>query len=119
MCVAASIGLFVPFELLGSSPLRCGFIANLWPFAVIAMLWIERVIDPAMEVVGAMKPRADTDENAAVEPFRAVVAVGNAVIRRVVIVTVGTVGCDSDVDADLSLCFESGCRKEHSSNSGS
>jgi hypothetical protein len=50
-----------------------------------------------------MEPGANADEDAAIEPFRAIVSVGNAVIRGIVIVTVGAIGSDPDVDADLSL----------------
>jgi len=59
-----------------------------------------------------MKPRSSTDEHAAIEPFRAVVAVGNAAIGGVVIVTIGTIRGDPDIDADLSLCFGSSRHKE-------
>ena len=87
-CVATPIPRFIALELRGGYSLRRGFVANLGPGAVIAVLWVESVIDVALEVGGAMKPGAGTDENAAIEPFRPVVAVGNAVIRSIVIVTV-------------------------------
>jgi hypothetical protein len=85
--------------------------------AAIAVVWIEGVVYVALEVIGAMKPRANADENAAIEPFRAVIAVGNAVIGGVVIVTIGTIRGDSDFDHDLSLCFGSSYHKKDSSNS--
>ena len=93
-CVATPIPRFIALELRGGYSLRRGFVANLGPGAnfwhrpLIAVLWVESVIDVALEVGGAMKPGAGTDENAAIEPFRPVVAVGNAVIRSIVIVTV-------------------------------
>ena len=81
------------------------------------MLRIERVVYFALEVVGAMKPRSNADEYAAIEPFRAVVAVGNAVIRGVIVVAVRAIRGDADFDRDLSLCFGSRCCKEDSRNS--
>ncbi len=79
---------------------------------------METVIYMASEVVRAMKPRAGANEDAARKPFRAVVAVGGAVVRGIVIVTVRTSRCGSDVhaDADLSLCFGSGYREADHSN---
>ena len=115
--VAASIPRFIALELLGGSALRGGFLASFWQRAVIAVLRIERVVYFALEVAGAMKPRSNADEYAAIEPFRAVVAVGNAVIGGVIVVAVGAIRGDADFDRDLSLCFGSSCYKEDSRNS--
>jgi len=116
-CVATPVPRFISFELLRGPALRCGFFANFRHISLIAVLWIEGVVYLALEVAAAMKPRADADENAAVEPFCSVVAVGNAVIGSVVIVTIGTIRGNSDVDGNLSLYFGSSCYKEDSSNS--
>ena len=116
-CVAASIPHFISLELRGGFSLRCGLVANFWHRPLIAVLWVEGIVHLALEVAAAMKPRANADENAAIEPFRAVVAVGNTVIGGVIVVTVGTIRGDSNLDADLSMCFGSSCYKKDSRNS--
>jgi hypothetical protein len=115
--VTAPIALLVSFEKVGRSPLRGGLIANLGRWTVVAVSRVERVVDTAMEVIGALKPRTGPDENAAVKPLLAVIPVGNAAVGGVVVVTIRTIRCDCDVHADLGFCFESGCRKKHSGNS--
>jgi hypothetical protein len=115
--VAASIPRFISLELLRRFTLCRGFFADFWPFAVVTVLRVEGVVHLALEVATAMKPWANADEDAAIEPFRSVIAVGNAVIRGIVIVTVWTIRSDSDFDADLSLYFGNRCRQEDSSNS--
>jgi hypothetical protein len=96
---------------------RLGFVATVWLWAIIAVLRMETVIYVASEVVSAMKPRANANEDATGKPFRAVITVGGAVVWSDVIVTVGTFRRDSDVDAYLSLCFGSSCREADCSNS--
>jgi hypothetical protein len=46
-------------------------IASLGQGAIIAVLWIENVVDPGLKVVGNMKPRTNADENSTVatNPF--------------------------------------------------
>ena len=118
-CVAASITHFVSFEVgnLIDTLSRLGFRATVWHWAFIAVLRMETVIYVASEVVSAMKPRARANEDATRKPFRTIVALWGAVIRRDVIVTVGTFRRNSDVDAYLSLCFGTSCREADYSNS--
>jgi len=118
-CVTASIPLFVSFEVgnLIETLSRLGFVATAWPWAVIAMLRMETVIYVASEVVSAVKPWANANEDATGKPFRAVVAVGGAVVRSNVVVTVGTFRRNSNVDGYLSLCFGSSCHEADRSNS--
>src|SRR5580698_150889 len=80
-------------------------LATGWPWTVIAVLGMVAVVDMAAETFRAVKPGADADEDAAGKPLGAIVSVRSAVVGRSVIVTVGTFGRDSNVDADLSLCF--------------
>ena len=117
--VAASIAHFVCFEVgnLIETLSRLGLSATGWPWAGIAVLRMETVIYVASEVVTAMKPRASTNEDATPKPFRVVVAVGGAVVRRDIVVPVGTHRRNSDLDAHLSLCFGSSCHEADSSNS--
>src|ERR1700684_1052196 len=74
------------------------------------------VVYVAPEIIGTMKPWSGADEDATVKPLRAIVAVRGATVRSGVIVTIGTLRGDPDVDADLGICFGSGDRKAHSSN---
>jgi hypothetical protein len=64
-----------------------------------------------------MEPRANANEDAAIEPFRAVVAVGNTAVWGVVIVAIRTIRGNSDFDADLSIRFGRGRRKHETGNS--
>src|SRR5580658_5909940 len=99
---AVPIVHFIPPELRCGSPLRRGLVANLGQWAAIAVLWIEVVIHLSLESVGPMKPRTRANEDAAVKPFRPEVAVGGAIMRSVVIVTIGAFGGDSSIEIDLS-----------------
>ena len=81
--MTASIPHFVSFEVgdLIETLSRLGFVATVWLWAVIAVLRMETVIYVSSEVVSAMKPRASANEDATCKPFRAVVAIGGAVVR--------------------------------------
>jgi len=57
----------------------------------------------AVEVVGTVEPGTNTMKAPPLKPLRAVVAVGNAVIRSVIVVAVGTIRGYSDIDC--YLCF--------------
>jgi hypothetical protein len=67
--------------------------------AMVAMMRVEMVVHMAIEVMAAVEPRAGADEDAAVEPLRAIVPVGCAVIGSVVIVAIGTGWLGSNVYA--------------------
>ena len=56
--------------------------------AMVAIVWIEPVVNVAVEAAGTMEPRSGTDKESTVEPVRAVISVGRAVIRSVIEVTV-------------------------------
>jgi hypothetical protein len=117
-CVAASIAHFVWFEMgnLIDTLSRLGFVATVWLWAVIAVLRMETIIDVAMEVGWTMKPRARANEDASRKPFRAVIAIGGAIVRWNVIVTVGAFRGNTDVDAYLSLGFGNSYREADCSN---
>jgi hypothetical protein len=76
--VTLAIVRFICFEVgrVAGGLFRIGLIAGVWGRAFVAVRWIVMVIHVALEIVGAVKPRAGADEYAAGEPFRAVVAVG-------------------------------------------
>jgi hypothetical protein len=71
--------------------------------SAIAEVRIIVVVDVAMESDWAMEPGAGTEEDAAGEPLRAVVAEGGALVGRVVEVAVGASGLSSDMDVDADL----------------
>ena len=91
--VAAPVPHFISFEVVNLIEMLCGlgFLTTLRLWTGVAMFRMKTVIYVALEVVRAMKPLASADENAACKPFRAIVAVGSAVIWSNVIVAVGTI----------------------------
>jgi hypothetical protein len=103
--VTASVAHFVAFEVLNliETFSGLGFVAAVWLWSGIAVLGMEAVIYVAAEAFGAMKPRANANEDATGKPLRAVVAVGGALVGWDVIVAVGTYRGDADVDLYLSL----------------
>lgn len=73
--------------------------------AVIAMIDVEVVIYVAMEAMWAVEPGACSDKDAAIEPFRPIIAVRGAVVGSVVIVSVRTNRRGTDLDGDLGVRF--------------
>jgi hypothetical protein len=59
------------------------------------------VVDMAVEFVGAVEPATGADENSAIEPIRAIVAIGRAVIGSVIEVPIRARGLHSDTERDL------------------
>jgi hypothetical protein len=81
-----------------------GLISSVRMWTSVAVMWIEAVINLAVEVVGAVEPRAGSDEHAAVEPLGPVVPVWRAVVRGEVVVAIRASRLCSDVDGDLGGC---------------
>jgi hypothetical protein len=115
---AAPIAHFVSFEFVRGSPLRGWLLPSLWQGATISVLRIEPVVDLTLKVGRPMKPPAGANEDAAIEPFRTVVAVGSAIMRGVVVVTIRAIGGDSNIGIDLSRYVRSARRYGEYSNSG-
>jgi hypothetical protein len=90
---------------------RLRAIATVRYWASIATLNIETIIYMAAKVSRAVKPRTGTHEDTTHKPFRAVVAVGSAGVRSVVIVTIRASGFVSDLEVILGLYFRSGRRE--------
>jgi hypothetical protein len=63
------------------------------------------VIYVPLKACRAMKPRASTNEDSTRKPFRDVIPVGGALVGLDVVVTVGTLRRNSNIDGYLSLCF--------------
>jgi hypothetical protein len=119
-----SIPHFVPLEMV--DPVQAssgfGFVTAVGQWSMVAIVGVESVIDVAVETGRTVKPRASADENATRKPFRAVIAIRCAVVRRDIIVAVRAYRRYSDLDAYLGLglgrrgheahCCESRHRKE-------
>jgi hypothetical protein len=90
-----------------------GLVSTLRMRTSIAVIWIEAVINVAVKVVGAVEPRAGSDEHAAVEPLGPVVSVGRAVVWGRVVVAIRASRFCSDIDRDLS-----GCRARYAEQNG-
>lgn len=116
--MAASIPHFISLEVRRSDSLcRLGFLARFWQRAFIAVLWMQTIIHVALEIAGAMEPRASADKDVSGKPFWTVIARRGTVIRSDVIVTIGTLRGHSDFHIDLSLCFGGGSSEADSSRS--
>src|ERR1700687_4148391 len=94
--VAVSFAHLVPVKVIE------GLVSMLWIGTVIAMMWIKTVIHMAKEAISAMEPRADSDEDAPVEPLRPVIPVWGAVVWGKVEVAVGANWLHADIDGNAS-----------------
>jgi hypothetical protein len=114
--VAPAVSLFVTFEVgLVHAPRRLGLLAAVRHCALIAVIWMEGIIDVAMEAFGAMKPRTSAYKDAAREPLRTVISGGRTAIRSGVVVAVRTFRCNTKADADLCISSRDECREGDSS----
>jgi hypothetical protein len=96
--VAASITHLVSVEVIK------GLVSTVRMWTSVAVMWIEAVINVAVEVVGAVEPRAGSDEYAAVEPLGPVVPVWGAVVWSDIVVAIWANRFWSDIDRDLGWC---------------
>jgi hypothetical protein len=72
-------------------------------WAVIPVMGIEAVVYVAVKAMRSVKPGAGPDKDPAYKPVRPVVAVGGAVIRSIVKVSVGADWRHANVNADANL----------------
>jgi hypothetical protein len=93
--VAAAIARFIGLEVIEAlrTALRKG--------AVVAVMGIEAIVHVSVKAGMAMEPGTRTDKDSAHKPVRAVVAVGSAVIGRVVEISVRAHRSDAYVDGNL------------------
>jgi hypothetical protein len=72
-CVAsayvASVSVAAPITHLVSVEVIKGLLSTVRMWTSVAVMWIETVIDVAVEVVSTVEPRAGSDEHAAAEPL--------------------------------------------------
>src|SRR5216683_2097718 len=109
-CVAAPVTHLVSVEVIK------GLVSMVRMWTPVAVMWIEAVINVAVEVVGAVEPRAGSDEHAPVEPLGPVVPIWGAGVWGEVVVAIRATRLCSDIDGDLG-----GCRArddQHSGNQG-
>lgn len=70
---------------------------------MVAVVGIKAIVDVAIKTRMAVEPGAGSKEDPTNKPVGSVVAIGSAVVRGVVEVTVGAYGFRSDIDADSNL----------------
>src|SRR5260370_40780515 len=104
---AASITHFVSVEVIE------GLISTRRMWTFVAVMWIEAVINVAAELVGAVEPRAGSDEHAVVEPLGPVVPVWGAGVWREVVEPIRANRLWPDIDGDPG-----GCRARDAQQSG-
>lgn len=107
-CVPVAIAHLVPVEVRGIDMPSLGMVlAPMRHGTVIAMLRMETVIHPPVEMLGAMKPGTHTNESAIHEPFRAVITLWCASVRRHIVVTIRTDRFGTNTDTHLGLGLRS------------
>jgi hypothetical protein len=75
----------------------------------VTVMGIKAVVDVAIKAVMTMKPRTSSEKHSANKPIGPIVAVGSAVIRGVVEVSVRAHGSRPDIYADGNLRRHHGC----------
>ncbi len=110
--VSFSVTHFVALKVLDRVGVMHGLFVPLGHGPLVSMSGIEMIVYVSVEICGAVKPWAGTDENAATEPLRAIVAIGGAVIGRDVVVSIRTDWRGADTHSDLGGCI--GHHPEHS-----
>jgi hypothetical protein len=80
--------------------------------AVITVAEIEVMIYVAIEVVVAVEPWTSSNKYPAVEPFRAVIPVRGATVRRNFVIAVGANGGRTDLYRDLGIRFVASGRNQ-------
>jgi hypothetical protein len=108
--MAVAVTHLVSVKVLGGTvPPVTRSIAMMRIFTVIAVIGVVAIVDVATKVFRTMKPRAGADKDAVGKPFRAVITIRGATVRRSVVVTVRTNGRYTYSYTDLGLCLGSTC----------
>ena len=71
--------------------------------SMVSVARIKAVVDVTIKAARTVEPRASSDKHSANPPVGPIVAVGCAVVGRVIEISVGANGRHSDVDADSDL----------------
>lgn len=96
-------GLSVVMAVEVVSVVGSAVLATVRQVAVVAIARVVVVIDVTMPVMASVVPRSGADEDAIVEPFRAIVPVGRAVVWRVIVVTIRAYRRLTDADTEGNL----------------
>ncbi len=100
--MALPVSRLVPLEVLK----RLCTAIGIWP--AIAVVRVVTVIHMAVKAARSVEPRTGTDKDTVAEPVLPVVAIGRAVIWRVIVVSIGAYRSGpASPDADRNL---GGCR---------
>jgi len=92
--------------------------AACWKSSMITLTKIEMMIDVPVEMLWPVVPRTGADEDTTREPFRAVIAVRSAIVRRNLVIPVRANRRFSDADCNLCIrCMRSGEEKARRCNS--
>jgi len=78
-----------------------GYGAALRITPAIALAIVEVMVNVAVEVLRSVEPTAGPDEDSAVEPLRAIVAIRSAIVRRSFVVPIRAHGRFSNADSYL------------------
>jgi hypothetical protein len=76
--------------------------------SVIAMTIIVVMVDVTVEVVRPVEPGSGTNEDAAIEPLRAIISIRSAVVGRHFVVSIGASGGLTDLNGNLCRCLRAG-----------
>ena len=71
--------------------------------SVVAVTRIVAVVDMPIKSVRAVEPGAGPDEHPTSKPIRPVVPIRSTVIRRVIVISIGTDGCLPDIHSYRDL----------------
>ena len=96
--MTVAVAHFVAFEVFDVVNGSGGVLAAGGIWAVVSVVRMEMIVDVAVKTLRAVEPGANADEDAAVKPLRAVVAVRSAVVGWDVIIAVRTYWRRPDVD---------------------
>ena len=111
--MAASTRVAAPITHLISVEVIEGLFSTIRMWTNVAVMRIETVINVALEVVGAMEPRAGSDEHAAVEPLGPVVSVRCAVVWNEIVIAIRAIRFCSDIDGDLCMRRARNAQQNH------
>ena len=109
----ASAHVAAPITHLVSVEVIKGLVSTLRMWTSVAVMRIETVVNVAIEVVGAVEPRASSDEHAAAEPLGPVVPVWRAVVWSEIVVTIRASRFYSHIDRDLRRCRARNAQQSH------
>lgn len=103
--MAVGIACFITAEVfyMSRAAVLSEVLAAMRVFSAVAVVAIEAVVDVTPESIVPVIPGTCTDEDAAGEPFRSVVAIWCAIERSVVEIAVGALGRRPNLHCDLRV----------------